>query len=474
MRRNRKAKIVATLGPASSSKEVIAELFSAGVDVFRLNFSHGDHQDHADRVKMIRQLEAHSGRPIGIMMDIQGPKLRVGRFIENNIELKKGQAFRLDMDNEPGDQSRVELPHPEIFQTLEKDNLIMINDGRIRLRIMDHSASHAETRVEVGGPISSNKGVNVPGVVLPISVITEKDKEDIEYGKSLGADWIAQSFVQTPDDVIALRKLVGPKMRIMVKLEKPSALENVEEILKHCDGVMVARGDLGVELPPHKVPVAQKRVIRACRQAGKPVVIATHMLDSMVHAPVPTRAEASDVATAVYDGADAVMLSAESAAGEYPVESVKMMNKIIMSVEEDPYYRNIIDAQRPDPNSTTADAICNALQRVTHVLSSTTTVTYTASGSTSLRAARERPHAPILSLTPEIDTARYLSMAWGVHGVVVDVANEDANIEDVIEAAKSIAVRENFAHSGEPVVIAAGMPFGTSGTTNLLHVAWID
>ena len=325
----------------------------------------------------------------------------------------------------------------------------------------------------VGGEISDNKGVNVPGVILPISVITDKDRDDLSYGLSLGVDWVAQSFVQQPADVEELREIVGHKSKIMVKLEKPSALEKLDEILEICDGVMVARGDLGVELPPQRVPVVQKQIIRRCRDAGKPVVIATHMLDSMVSAPVPTRAEASDVATAVYDGADAVMLSAESAAGEYPVASVRIMDRIIKEVEGDEAYKTILDAQRPDPHATTADAICNGLQRVTEILSSSTTVTYTASGSTSLRAARERPHAPILSLTPYIETARYLALAWGVHAVTVDVASENADLMDVINAAKEIAVREKFATPGQAVVIAAGLPFGTSGTTNLLHIAWI-
>jgi pyruvate kinase len=378
------------------------------------------------------------------------------------------------MDDRPGDASRAQLPHPEIFATLSPGNELLIDDGRVKLKVIECDASHAVTEVLVRGEISSHKGVNVPNVILPISVITEKDKEDIKYGLSLGVDWIAQSFVQQASDVKELRDIVGSGTSIMVKLEKPSALENLDEILALSDGAMVARGDLGVELPPQEVPVAQKEIIRRCRRIGKPVVIATHMLDSMVHAPVPTRAEASDVATAIYDGADAVMLSAESAAGEYPVESVLMMNDIIYAVEQDSLYNNILDAQRPAPDSTAADAICNALQRMTGILSSAAIVTYTTSGSTSLRAARERPASPILSVTPERSTARYLAMAWGVHAVVLDVANENADLLTVIEAAKQIAQREGFVTSGEAVIVAAGIPFGISGTTNSLHVATID
>ena len=474
MRRNRKAKIVATLGPASSDRETITALFHAGADVFRLNFSHGSHEDHRRRVQIIRDLEREVDRPVGILMDIQGPKLRLGEFRKNNANLAKGDAFRLDMDESPGTKHRAPLLHPEIFSALNPGSELMIDDGRVRLEVTDCGADFAETRVVVGGVVSNHKGVNVPGVILPISVITEKDHRDLAYGLELDVDWVAQSFVQKPEDVIELKSIVGDRAKIMVKLEKPSALDKLDEILAISDGIMVARGDLGVELPPQQVPIAQKHIIRSCRNAGKPVVVATHMLDSMVTNPVPTRAEASDVATAIYDGADAVMLSAESAAGEYPVKSVSMMNDIIEEVESDPAYPAILDAQRPDPDSTTADAICNGLQRITSILSSAATVTYTASGSTSLRAARERPHAPILSLTPFVKSARYLAMAWGIHAVTVDVANEDADIFDVITAAKEIAVKERFAEPGQAVVIAAGLPFGTSGTTNLIHIAWID
>jgi pyruvate kinase len=474
MRRNRKAKIVATLGPVSSDLAVIRELFNNGVDVFRLNFSHGTHEDHKKRVEIIRELEQEVGRPIGILMDIQGPKLRLGKFREDKANLKKGRKFRLDMSDELGGKRRASLPHPEIFAALKPGSEVVIDDGRVRLEVIDCGGDHVETRVVVGGVVSNNKGVNVPDVILPISVLTEKDKRDLDYGLKLNVDWVAQSFVQQPADVMELREIVGDQAKIMVKLEKPSALEKLDDILETCDGIMVARGDLGVELPPQQVPVAQKKIIRRCRAAGKPVVVATHMLESMVTNPVPTRAEASDVATAVYDGADAVMLSAESAAGEYPVRSVKMMNDIIEEVECDPAYPAILDSQRPQPDNTTADAICNGLQSITNILSSAATVTYTASGSTTLRAARERPHAPILSLTPLVETARHLSIAWGVHAVTVDVAKEAAEVDDVINEAKAIAVRECFAGPGEAVVIAAGLPFGTSGTTNLLHVAWLD
>ncbi|MCY4050249.1 MAG: pyruvate kinase [Gammaproteobacteria bacterium] len=474
MRRNRKAKVVATLGPASSTSDIIEKLLYAGVDVFRLNFSHGNHDSHHERIQIIRKLEESISRPIGIMADIQGPKLRLGHFIQEGVELQNDTSYRLDLNPDPGDNDRAPLPHPEIFSALEIGSELLIDDGRVKLEVIRCDKSYADTRVIVGGTIRANKGVNIPNVVLPISCITKKDQNDLDFALQNGADWIAQSFVQTPEDVEMMRQVVDGRARIMVKLEKPSALESIDRILELSDGIMIARGDLGVELAPEQVPIAQKRIIRTCRQVGKPVVVATHMLDSMVSNPLPTRAEASDVSTAIYDGVDAVMLSAESAAGRYPVESVVMMNSIVEEVERDPEYRAIMQAQHPEPMNTTADAISNSIQRITDILdSAAATVTYTSSGSTSLRVARERPLSPILSITPSIRAARYMSLIWGVHPVVVNVANEEADVLQVIHAAKKIAVSEEFATDGQAVVITAGLPFGTSGTTNLIHVSRI-
>ncbi len=474
MRRNRKAKVVATLGPASSTSNIIEKLLYAGVDVFRLNFSHGNHHSHLERIKIIRKLEESISRPIGIMADIQGPKLRLGEFIDEGVDLQNDTSYRLDLNPEPGDKDRAPLPHPEIFSALKIGSELLIDDGRVKLEVTHCESSYADTRVIVGGTIRANKGVNIPNIVLPISCITEKDYIDLDFALQNGADWIAQSFVQNPEDVEMMREVVGDRARIMVKLEKPSALESIDRILELCDGMMIARGDLGVELAPQQVPIVQKRIIRTCRQVGKPVVVATHMLDSMVSNPLPTRAEASDVSTAIYDGVDAVMLSAESAAGRYPVESVLMMNSIVEEVERDPEYHAIMQAQHPEPLNTTADAISNSIQRITDILdSAAATVTYTSSGSTSLRVARERPLSPILSITPSIGAARYMSLIWGVHPVVVNVANEEADVLQVIHAAKEIAVSEEFATEGQAVVITAGLPFGTSGTTNLIHVSRI-
>jgi pyruvate kinase len=470
-RRNRNAKIVATLGPVSSSKEAIGKLFAAGVDVFRLNFSHGAADDHRQRFAVIRELEKETSRPIGILADLQGPKLRIGTFADGPVTLREGARFRLDLDTAPGDAQRVNLPHPEIFAALEAGAELLLDDGRLRLVVERCGKDFAETKVAVGGKLSERKGVNVPGVVLPISALTDKDRRDLDLALELGADWIALSFVQRPEDVVQARELIGRRAGIVTKLEKPSAVEALDEIVALADAVMVARGDLGVELPAEKVPAIQKRIVRACRKAGKPVIVATQMLESMVDAPVPTRAEASDVATAIYDGADAVMLSAESAVGRHPFEAVAMMNRIIGEVEADPLYRQLIDASHtpaePD-EADVADAVCSAMRRAVALLKAAAIICYTSSGYTSLRAARERPEAPILSLTPSLPAARRLALAWGVHSVHTDDVRD---IDEMTEVACALARREGFAAAGQTIVAIAGMPFATPGTTNLMHVA---
>jgi pyruvate kinase len=470
MRRQRNAKIVATLGPASSDYAAIRALFDAGADVFRLNFSHGSHEQHGERVEIIRRIEGDTGRPIAILLDLQGPKLRVGTFSNGPVELARGASFQLDLDPTPGDTHRAPLPHPEIFAALDNGMELLLDDGRVRLRVEAHGPDFAQTRVITGGRLSDRKGVNVPGVILPLSALTEKDRRDLEFGLALGVDWIALSFVQRPDDLKEVRLLVPGRVTLMSKLEKPAAVERLPEIVALSDAVMVARGDLGVELPPERVPIIQRGIVRACRKAGKPVIVATQMLDSMVNAPVPTRAEASDVATAIYDGVDAVMLSAESATGRYPVEAVRMMDRIIAQVESDPHYRQVIEASHTPPEPTVPDAICCAMRQVTGLLSVAATVAYTSSGSTSLRAARERPEAPILSLTPDLRTARRLALAWGVHSVhTQDVKDVTEMTEKALEAAR----REEFAKPGDILVIIAGMPFAVPGNTNLLRIAQV-
>lgn len=469
MRRARFAKIVATLGPASSSPERLRALFEAGADVFRLNFSHGTQDDHKQRVEQLRALEKEYKHPIAILMDLQGPKLRLGAMAKGSIELKKGQKLRFDMDKAPGTPKRVPLPHPEIFRAAQPGGILLIDDGKVRLRIEAHTDDAMDAVVEVAGPISDRKGVNLPNLVLPLSPMTEKDHKDLAFGLTLGVDWVALSFVQRAHDIAELKKLVAGRAAVMAKLEKPQAIEHLDEIIEQCDGLMVARGDLGVEMPPEAVPPLQKRILAACRVAGKPAIVATQMLDSMVHSPTPTRAEASDVATAVYDGADAVMLSAESASGDYPVEAVTIMDRIIRSVEADPLYRTLMNASRREPESTSADAISAAARQCAHTLSAAAIVTYTNTGSTTLRAARERPDVRILCLTPNLNTARRMTLTWGVH----PVHGEDAhNFADMVQRAVRVALKEEIAKQGERLVITAGVPFGTPGATNILRIAY--
>ncbi len=467
----RNAKIVATLGPATSNEVMISALVEAGANVFRLNFSHGSHADHQKNAKIIRRVEEQVGRPIGILMDLQGPKLRVGNMAGGPVLLKEGQSYRLDLDEAPGTAERAPLPHPEVFSALRPGMELLLNDGNIRLKVVDCGSDFADTKVEVGGELSDHKGVNLPNCVLAISAMTPKDHEDLKFGLELGVDWVALSFVQRADDVAEIMKLHDGRACVLAKLEKPAAIDELYEIVDLADAVMVARGDLGVEVPPEDVPGLQKKIIRACRHAGKPVIVATQMLDSMVHSPVPTRAEASDVATAVYDGADAVMLSAETAVGDYPVKAVSMMNRIIYRVERDPLYRPLIDAQRREPQPTAADAITAAAREAAHTISASVIATFTATGSTTLRASRERPEVPVLCLTTELSTARRLTLAWGVYSFLVKTVSRMAELE---REAKRVALDQGFAVNGDSLVVTAGMPFGTPGATNLLRILQVE
>ncbi len=471
MNRNRRAKILATLGPASDTREQIERLFVAGADVFRFNFSHGTHAEHAARMEAVRAIEAEHGRPISVLADLQGPKLRIGQMSGGGIDLEPEQAFRLDLDDAIGDQDRAPLPHPEVFSALREDTRILLNDGKIRLRVTEVGDGFADTVVTAGGHLTDRKGVNVPNAVLPVAAMTDKDRTDLEFALTLGVDWIALSFVQRPEDVAEARKMIQGRAAVLSKMEKPAAIDRLDEIITLSDAIMVARGDLGVELPPEDVPGLQKQIIRECREAGKPVVVATQMLESMINAPSPTRAEASDVATAVYDGADAVMLSAETAAGDYPVEAVSIMDRIIARTERDDAYLAIMDTTHPDPEQTAPDAITAAARQVAETLGAAAIVTYTTSGSTTLRAARERPEVPILCLTESEATARRLVLVWGIHGVVTQ---DVRNFGDMVDKACRIASRESLAKKGERLVITAGVPFGTPGATNILRIAWVN
>jgi pyruvate kinase len=468
LRRHRRTKIIATLGPASSTPEMILHLFQDGADVFRLNFSHGAHEEHAARIEMIRAIEKKTGRPIGILADVQGPKLRVGQFQSGRVQLQAGQQFTLDMNPLPGDTQRVCLPHPEIISAAEIGATLLLDDGKLRLRILRKRDDHLLTEVLNGGVLSDRKGVNVPDVVLPIPALTAKDRADLAFVLPLGIDYIGLSFVQRPEDVEETKVLAAGRAAVMVKLEKPQALENLDAILDRADAVMVARGDLGVELPPEEVPIAQKRILRAAQQRGMPVVVATQMLESMISSPAPTRAEASDVANAVYDGADAVMLSAESAAGQYPREAVNMMDRIITRVERDADWRAGLDARRPQPEKISADAIAAASVQVAHTIGAQAIVALTESGSTALRVAREKPDCPIIGLTTSLIVARRLAVVWGVHAVTAETVH---SMTEAVEHALTVARLEGFAHKGEEIVVVAGVPFGRPGTTNALRVA---
>ncbi|RZI45196.1 pyruvate kinase [Candidatus Finniella inopinata] len=471
MRRLRNAKIVATLGPASCHEDVIKTLFEKGADVFRLNFSHGTHEDHQKNFETLRRLEQHFNRPITILMDLQGPKLRVGTFAEGKVVLKPNQVFTFDLNAEPGTQDRVCLPHTEIFKAIEAGTDLLLDDGKLRLKVIRYSHDSIETIVTTGGELSNRKGVNVPAVLLPLSALTDKDRHDLDFGLALGVDWVALSFVQKPADILEAQNLIQGRAKVIAKLEKPMAIQYLDEIVRLSDAVMVARGDLGVEMLPEEVPSIQKRIIHSCRQAGKPVVVATQMLDSMVHTPSPTRAEASDVATAIYDGVDAVMLSAETASGAYPVEAVAMMDRIIIQTERDPVYRQMVDHSRPQPQPTVADSITASARQIAHIISVPVIVTFSDTGSTTLRAARERPESPILALTPNLQTARFLGLVWGVHAVLVPPINSFA---EMVENACHLAFKENFAKKGEQILITAGVPFGKAGGTNILRIAKID
>ena len=468
--RSRKVRVLATLGPASNNAEMIARLFEAGADAFRVNMSHGDQQSKVAVIEAIRSLEKRYGRPTTILADLQGPKLRVGKFDGGKTELKTGQTFILDRDKAPGDATRVELPHREIFEAIEPGARLLLDDGKLVLRVVEHDMTRIVTEVVVGGALSNNKGLNVPDVVLPMAALTPKDRSDLAFAVDQGVDWIALSLVQRPEDIAEARKLIGGKASLLAKIEKPAAIERLEEIVEACDGVMVARGDLGVELPPESVPPLQKRIVEVSRRLGRPVVVATQMLESMIVSPSPTRAEVSDVATAVYDGADAIMLSAESAAGAWPIESVAMMNSIGTAVERDPMHGDRIHFTviRSDP--TTADALAEAAKNIANTVGVAAIICFTSSGSTARRVARERPSVPLMVLTPRLDTARRIGLLWGAYAVHT---RDVDSFEDMVAKAKRMALRHKIAKAGDRVILIAGVPFKTPGSTNVLHVGRI-
>jgi pyruvate kinase len=470
MRRQRRTKIVATLGPASSEQAMIERLFLAGADVFRINMSHTSHEAMRNYVAAIRAVEDKHNRPIGILVDLQGPKLRLDTFANGGEMLAQGATFTLDAVKKPGDATRVHLPHPEILAALEPGHRLLVDDGKVRLRVTEKSEDRIVTKVEVGGRVSDRKGVSLPDTTVPLAALTPKDRSDLDAALDTGVDWIALSFIQRPEDVAEAKKLTRGRAAILAKIEKPQAVSRLDEIMEQTDSLMVARGDLGVEMPLESVPGIQKQITHAARHAGRPVVVATQMLESMISSPVPTRAEVSDVATAIYDGADAVMLSAESAAGKYPVEAVETMNRIAEQVESDRAYRTAINAYHETPEATGADAIAAAARQIAETLDLAAILCLTSSGSTALRVARERPAPPIIALSPNLSSARRLAIVWGVHCVVTEDATE---IDSMVARACRIAFRESFARPGQRVIVVAGVPLGTPGATNMVRIAFV-
>ncbi|WP_029042596.1 pyruvate kinase [Cucumibacter marinus] len=471
MRRLRKVKILATLGPSSNDEKTIEELSRAGADVFRINMSHTKHDGLKQMVETIRRVEKTVGRPIGILADLQGPKLRVGTFNSDEIELEVGDHFTFDCLDKPGNRTRVYLPHPEIFESVRPGNRLLLDDGKVEMRCIESSGKEIVAEVVVPGTLSNRKGISLPDTLLGVRAITDKDRADLEAALENDVDWIALSFVQRPEDVIEVQQTVGSRAGVLAKIEKPQAVEKLEEIIANADAIMIARGDLGVEMPLEEVPGLQKRMIRMARKRGKPVVVATQMLESMINSPVPTRAEVSDVATAVYEGADAIMLSAESAAGEHPVQAVSTMNRIAIAVEQDDLFTSIIRAQQTEPEATSADAISAATRQVAETLDLAAIVTFTSSGSTGLRASRERPSKPIIALSPVMGTMRRLTLAWGLHCVQTE---DEGNLDAMVDRACVIARQEGIAKVGDRIAITAGVPLGRPGTTNMLRIAFVE
>ncbi len=467
-------RILATIGPSSADEETISRLLDAGADAFRFNFSHGTHQEHRQRYETVRRLSKEKGLFTTVVADLQGPKLRVGEFENGGIVLEEGDRFVLDMQNLPGNRQRVTLPHKEIFAAIKPGDELLLNDGNIVLTVESCGSDQAVTTVKVGGALSGHKGVNLPNIKLPISAITEKDREDLKFALDMGADWVCLSFVQSAEDVKAARELIGDRALIISKLEKPSAIAELEDIIRLSDGIMVARGDLGVECPLQAVPVLQKKIINACRKYARPVIVATQMLESMIEKPTPTRAEVSDVATAVYDGADAVMLSAETAAGKYPVEAVKMMSKIITQVEADPlFFQYMKSMQSVSCCMGEADAITFAASEISKVLTKVAAVvTYTSSGRTTFLVSRERPDIPIIAVTPDVKVAQQLGLVWGARRFInASTFGSFNHFEDV---AMSVALESGAAHHGDHIIVTGGFPLGVKGRTNMLHTVYIS
>ena len=464
----RSTKIVATLGPSSNTENKIKKLIFAGVNVFRLNFSHGSHEDHLSTLNIIRRIETKFKLQLGILADLQGPKFRIGK-VEDNVKLKVNDLFILDKEKEIGSRKRAYLGHNEIYKSIKTNSIILIDDGKIKLKVLSKEKDILKTKVLVGGNLSSNKGVNLPNLILDTKPITKKDRNDLTFILENEIDWIALSFVQKVDDVKYVKKIIKNKKPLISKIEKPSALNDLDKIIELSDGIMVARGDLGVELPPSNVPGIQKNIIMACRVLGKPVIVATQMLESMINTPVPTRAEASDVATAVFDGADAVMLSAETAVGQYPVDSVNTMSNILEATEKHIKLHPHDSPRALKKENSIYHAVSNAAVNLAETVNAKAIVAFTASGKTAFRISRERPDLLLIVMTPENIVRRKLSLLWGAKSFLSKVQGYEAAIK---EARQTIKINK-LAKVNENIIVVAGMPFGIEGTTNSIRVVTI-
>ncbi len=469
--RKRFAKILATVGPASTAAEMLKLLHEVGVDAFRLNFSHGTHADHARTIKAIRKIEETTGESIAIVADLQGPKIRVGAFETGQIQLKYGETVQITAHEGKGKPGHIVMPHKDLILALQPGDVLKFDDGKLMVTITEKQEDKLLGRVDIGGVLRDKKGVNIIGTVLPVSAMTDKDRKDLAFALENGVDYIALSFVQKVKDVMEASEHIAGRAGLIVKIEKPSAVEDIEHILDLADAAMVARGDLGVELPLEQVPVVQRKIISVARRLGKPVIVATHMLESMIDAATPTRAEASDVATAIYQGADAVMLSAETAVGRHPATAVAIMDRIIKAAEHDPTYPDTTTSSHLRPETTVNDAISQSIHSIADVLGCKAVLGFTRTGSTVLRIARERPPCPILGLTTNKDVASRLALIWGVRPVVMD---DPKGFADMLETTQAIAITQADCTSGDKIIIAAGIPFGRPGTTDTLKIATID
>ncbi|MDX2244660.1 MAG: pyruvate kinase [Leptolyngbyaceae cyanobacterium bins.302] len=463
----RRTKIVATIGPATSNPDVLRALIEAGATTLRLNFSHGTHEDHQRSIRLIRQTSFELNQPVGILQDLQGPKIRLGRFADGSIVLKKGDRFVLTSNMMTGTQEMSCVTYEPLADEVPEGAVILLDDGRVEMRVEEVKSAARELHCEVvvGGVLSNNKGVNFPGVYLSIKALTDKDRKDLTFGLDQGVDWVALSFVRNPNDVLEIKELIsaaGKQVPVIVKIEKHEAIEEMEAILSISDGVMVARGDLGVELPAEDVPILQKRLILTANRMGIPVITATQMLDSMVHSPRPTRAEVSDVANAILDGTDAVMLSNETAVGKYPIEAVSTMAQIALRIEQEPLKRSLGTSGRSIPN-----AISEAVGNIAEQLGAAAIMTLTKTGATARNVSKFRPQKPILAVTPHVDVARQLQLVWGVKPLLVlDLPSTG----QTFQAAVNVAQEKELLQEGDLIVMTAGTLQGVSGSTDLIKV----